>query len=507
MVNLPIKKDYTPVTSSAASIIAVMDDMRSQQQNLSTMIGQMTSLSTNFSDDLVSASNTVNNIISHTDDISSRLLKQQQALSTIQSVSPSSANDLVNTLGGEIGQLKTVTSQLSAQATSLTNIISSGTNFGLPVSDITKNLNSEISGFTNKAQSLVTGLTSHIDSLNSVIASSQKSLSGIITNSPLGSASSTVQNMLKGSDVSTLTSGLSSLTDDENLDMIKREVSQKFNDISDQVKGTLDNLKSSVTGAISAKIGDVNQLQAAAGDLTGALNKATAGLTNLNGPISQLSGLSGQLDTITSGLTTSLGSISSDFTTGFKDQLGQINDITTSLQSIGSTVTSQIGDLTSTVQSSINGVGGFNSLTGAVGGVDSLTSITNPASQLSSSITEMSTLGRNLMTSAGSLNLMADGLPANNPISQLSNQLINIGDKLYNHSVDTPATLDTLASAVETPHLNLGSLEKSIANTASDLTAKTIPNVSLNVNMDSIVNDLTTQVLALNNKTNSSQGS
>lgn len=509
MVNLPLKKNFAPVTSTASSITNIMNDLQKQQENLSSIIGNMNSTGNIFSDDLVSASSHIDSIIGQTTSITDRLAKQQQVLTTMQTRSVASSADLVSTLSGEINNLKTVTSSITSQATSLGSIVDKGINLGLSSSTVEAQLNTAIGNFSNTANSLISGLNAHADALNSVIASSEKTLGGgLISNLTASTNIPSVQNLISGTGLSNLSSELSSLTpSSDEIQTVTREINQSFTDISDKISGKIDDLKNSVVNSISAKITSKEGLLSVAGDLNGALAKATDGLTKMQNPLSQLPDISSTLSSIQDSIKSNLGSIQSDTISGFTDQIGQINDIVGSMSSLGSDVTGQINSLTSTISSSIENVGGFNSVTGAIGGVNSLTDIVDPSSALSSSLTDLNGLSRNLMVSASNLSQMASALPGNNPINDLTKQLISVGQSINDQTLNTPTELDKLAETVAIPSLNVSSIEKVISATGSDLTSQNLQPIVLNVNPTKLADDLTKQILTISNAANSIPGS
>ena len=500
MVNLPLKKNFTPVSSTASSVTSIMTDLQRQQENLSSILGTLNSSGNIFSDDLVSVSSNIDNIISQTGGIAERLGKQQQVLATIQTKSVASSTELLSSLTGEINNLKTVTSSITDQANSLNSIVDKGLNLGLPNDKVESQLKSAISSFSNTANSLISGLNEHSNALNAVITSGEKTLGGGLLSNFTDSKIPSVQNLMSGVGVNDLTAQLTSLTPStDDIQTITREVEQKFSDISDVISSKLDDLKSSVVDPIAAKVSSKTDLLSIAGNLDGALSQAKDGLTKMQNPLSQLSDVSAALGNIKSNLASSLGSIDSSVISGFTDHIGQIDDIVGSMSNLGSQVNSQISGLTSTISDSFDAVGGFNSITGTDGGVDSLTNIVNPSSLLSSSLTDMNSLSRNLMVSASNLSQLASDLPENNPINNLSSQLISIGQSINDQTFNTPLELDKLTAVTQLPNLNLSSLENTIANTGADLTSKNISDIKLYVNVDKISQDLAKQILLISN--------
>lgn len=510
MVNLPLKKNFAPVASTASSVLNIMNDMKVQQANLSTIIGGLDNINSVFSDDLVKVSDSVTGIMTQTQEITARLDKQQQVLNSVQSKSTPESAALISSLSGEVGNLKSVAAQVSSQATSLSNIVKNGINLGTSSSVVNNALSTSVGGFSNKAQDLVSSLDSHINTLTSVINNSEKTLGGgLISNITAGATNplSSVQDMMKGTGVSSLTSNLPDFITDVNIDAVKRETEQFFPDISEIIKGSLDDLKSSICDPIAAKVTSLTELKSIAGDLDGALAKATDGLSNLQNPLSQLTDVSSKLGDLSSVVSSNLTSVSSDLVSGFTDQISQISDIAGSMTDLAPQVTGQISSLTSTISDSFDKVGGISPITGAAGGIDSLISIADPAKQLSASVTDMNTLSRNLMVSANSLSQLATGLPDNNPISVLSAKVQSIGQSINDQTLGTPLELASLSEMTELPSLNVGSLAKGIANTGSTLTALPVPDISLNINVDKMAQDLTSQILAINTNLNSIPGS
>lgn len=503
MVNLPLKKDFSPITSRVPSLVAIMNDMQHQETTLAKVIGGIDSTVNNFSDDLVTVSNKFTQINSVTSDVTKHLNAQKSILTSLQTTASSGTQKLISTLNSEVGQLQNVASKITDHVNELSSTVTKGLNLGTLPSDVSKQIKTLSSNFSSSANKLVSGLNDHISSLKSVISSSEKSISGIITKSPAGGALKSVQDIAKSGNVSDLESKLTSIVDSADISTVVRQTEQKFTEISDQVKGTLDNLKSSVVASITAKVSNATDLKSITHDLDGAIDSATSGLNKLSGSISQLGDLSSKVNELSSGVTDSLQSVATQATESFKSQLGQINDLTTKMESLGNDIDGHIKDFSNTINSSIQNVGGMSSLTGAVGGVNSLTDIVSPSKVLSSSITDMNNLSHDLILKASSLEQFAVGLPSGNPISELTTKLTNIGKGLYQQTSGTPEPLLTLADVTSEPHLNIGSFEKSIVNAGKDLTQQISPAVSLNINVEKLTSSLTSQILSISNDINS----
>lgn len=502
MVNLPLKRTFSPPTDSVSSIVNIMNDMRKQQNQLTLLIGGLNTLDDNFSDDLLTVTNSIDGIVGQTNDIESRLLKQQNALISLQSSANKNSGAIMSTLTSEITQLRTVTSKITTQANTLKTTISNGINSGTPLTALNKNIGTVVNNFSSNADNLISGLTDHSNALASVISKSQTTISGIITNPDVSKSLGSVQDMIGGSGVNSLAEHLTSFNSGS-IDTITRESDQKFTEISDVLKGTLDDIKNSVGGAIASKVGDINGLKAITNNIEGAVESATNGFANLANPMAQLSDISSKVNGLTDGITANLGSMASGATDTFTQQLGQINEITSKMESLGSSITSQANELTSTLTDSINNVGGLDPVTGFTGGLSSLTNVVDPANLLASSMTEMNNLSHSLTLTASSLDQFATGLPANNPITQLTTQLKSVGQSVYNQTALTPDALLELANVTASPNINVGAIEKTIESAGADLTSQVTPSLSLNINVDKMTEDLTKQILAISNNPNS----
>ena len=509
MVNLPLKKNLAPITSSIGSVTAIMSDMKRQQDSLSSLVGGLTNVNSMFSDDLVSATNNINNIMAQTTGIYDKLTKQQTLLNSSQLSSSINSTKLVSSLSSEVTAMKNVASTITSQVKSLNSIIDGGTVSGQSIEKISGEVKNSIAGFSSKATDLISGLDSHSAALTSAISSIQSKTIGGLTSSldSIGNIGSSLPDLSSiSSQLTDKLGGLDSLAD---LDtgVVTREVDQKFAEISDVLSGTLDNLKSSVVDAISSKISSVADFKAVTQNIDGAIASATSNLETLKNPMSALGDVTSKISGITDGIQSSLGSVTSQAIGSFTDQMSKIGDITSKMESLGGQINGGIDNLTSTVTGAVNDIGGFNPLTGITGGVSSLTNIVDPAKLLSSNLIDMNNLSHDLLLNASSLNQFAVDLPGNSAITDLSSQLTTIANSIYTKTAGTPDTLSALADVTTEPNLNLGSIEKVIINTGSDLMLQPSSSVNLNVNVDKMTSDLVDQILAISNNINSVPGS
>lgn len=506
MVKLPLKKDFSPITSKVPSIVALMGDINSKQKELSSIVGTIDSVASGFSDDLVTVSNTIDSLASKTGEIAKRLDFQQNVLTSLQNSSSSTTKTIIGTLESEVNNLKNIASTVSDHANVISNTISKGLNLGTVPANISKQINTVVKDFSSTANKLTSALEGHATALTSVIKSSEKTISGIITNSKISGEVKSVQNMLKdgktSKELSVLGKDITKVEDQ--IGQVTRLASQKFTDISNELSNTLGNLKSSIVAPMTARISSHLDFKKITNNVDGSIANATNGLNKLTEPMKQLGDVSSKIGSLTSNISSKLSAIEGQTTNSFNSAMGKLNEITGKMETLGAEVNSQVSSLTNTMTSAVNSVGGMNPLTGVVGGVSSITDIVNPAKTLSSSITDMNNLSHDLILHASSLEQFAEGFPANNPITQFTTKVAAIGQQIYNHTSGTADPLTTLANETAEPHLTVGSIEQTITNTGKDLTSKQIPDVALHIDIDKMTKEITTQVLTLNNSTTTS---
>lgn len=491
MVNLPLRKNFAPIASNSESVLRIMEDMRSQQKSLSSILGGIDNVGTVYSDNLVDTTNMVNRIISSTNEVIGKLSNQQNALATIQS-STSVPKNVLDTLNNELSQLRTASSQISNQATKLNNIISKGLGSDELPAEISKKISNTVESFSSNANNLISGLDKNQDLLSQVISKNKSEISGIIGDN------------ISDINIDDIFANFTDFSSNDEIASVIRESDQIFNETSEVLKGTINDLKTNITDPISSKVTNLDDFKKITNNITGAIEQTKAGLTNLKAPISQLGDVSAMIDDVMEKMTNKLGTISTQATNSFTDQFAQIKNIAASMDTVGQEVNSNIDTLSDTIDQSLDEIGGGDMNTGLPSGISSLTNISDPASSLSATVSDMNNLSHELILTASSLSSFAIDFPTENPITDISNKLMSIGQKIYDQTLETPGALNSLVTVTEDPGPNVGSIEKAMINSGSSLTSSEIPNIKLNINSDKMANDLVNQVLIINDNVNSS---
>jgi|688.fasta_scaffold00004_149 hypothetical protein len=301
----------------------------------------------------------------------------------------------------------------SSVSTSIGSLLGGNTSLSSSIATTTSGLSSSIGSLSSSIATTTSGLTSTITSVSSSLTSSIGSLSSSLAtttsglSSSIGSLSSSVATTTSGlsSSIATTTSGLSS-----SIGSLSSSVATTTSGLSSSVGNLSSSIATTTSGLTSTITSLSSSLTSSIGSISSSINST---ISSLSSSVStSIGGLSSSIATTTSGLSSSIGFLSSSIATttiGAKNRIDSIETTTSSLNTFSSSINTTIKNkldsesiISGSVQVIITGTTGYLTFSSSVSTsiVELSSSVATTTSGLTSTITSLSS---SLTSSIGGL--------------------------------------------------------------------------------------------------------